>query len=286
LVETSLQDSTLEAPHPLIAVVAESRYVAPHQPWGLCAALVRAGYTPLILNPEDPAGPPLENIDLIVARGRSPRLLSLLARAEGLGVRTVNRCSAIVSARDRVGMSRKLARGGLATPAAKCGTLASIAEAFQAGEYPLIIKPVFDNEDVAVHIVHDRDQLLALPRPGQLAVAQRVVAGTGVDLKLYVAGSEVFAARQPSPLAGHPAAPPVPVPVSEELNELALRCGSLFGLEIFGVTCVETGAGAMVIGVNAFPDSFGIPGASESLARYVIGRADARFKMRQQSRLK
>src|SRR5476651_1411780 len=90
-----LSGQSSDTAQPLIAVVAEPRYLAQRQPAGLCVALARAGYSPLILDPEEPAIAPLEVIDLIVARGRSASLLSLLARAEGMGVRTVNRCSAI-----------------------------------------------------------------------------------------------------------------------------------------------------------------------------------------------
>ncbi|HEY2029869.1 MAG TPA: hypothetical protein VGH20_11750 [Myxococcales bacterium] len=265
---------------PVIAIVAEPHFRAPEQPAALVAALRAAGYPPVILNPDSCGDASLAKIDLIVARGRSPTLLSLLARAEGKGVRTINRCAAIVAARDKVEMSRALALAGLPTPVTHRGTLASMADAFAANEYPLVIKPVFDDELHGVRVVRDRDELLSLAWPHPLAVGQSLVAGEGVELKLYVAGTEVFAAAGPSPLAGGPAQAPQPVPVSAPLKELAFRCGALFGLEIYGVTCMMNGETPIVMGVNAFPNTHALPGASEMVARFVIERAHAHVAVR------
>jgi ribosomal protein S6--L-glutamate ligase len=262
---------------PRVAVVAESHYQSRQQPAGLCSALEHAGYKPLILDPDASAGSAVEKIDLLVARGRSPSLLALVARAEGRGVRTINRCSAIVAVRDKVAMSRTLAADGVKTPMTRCGTLLEVADAFHPSEYPLVVKPVFDDEAAGVHLVSHRDELLRLVWPYPLVVAQRLVPGTGVELKLYVVGREVFAARTPSTQTQHISAEPLPVPVSESLEDLAIRCGRLFGLEIFGVTCVVKGATPIVIGVNAFPEMSGIRGASEKLASFVVNRALAQI---------
>lgn len=260
---------------PVIGVVAEAHYRALGQPAALVEALRAAGYPPVILDPDRSDDARATKVDVIVARGRSPTLLSLLARAEGKGVRTINRCAAIVAARDKVEMSRTLAAAGLPTPPTHRGTLASIADAFAAGQYPLLIKPVFDDEQQGARVVRDREELLSLPWPHPLAVGQSVVAGEGLELKLYVAGGEVFAAATPSPISGGAARLPSPVPVSDALRALALRCGALFGLELFGVTCMMTGETPIVMGVNAFPDTAGLPGASDMVARFVIERAHA-----------
>jgi ribosomal protein S6--L-glutamate ligase len=274
------QHPRVHVARPLIAVAAESRYLVQRQPAGLCVALARAGYVPLILDPEEPASAPLEVIDLIVARGRSAPLLSLLARAEGMGVRTINRCSAIAAVRDRGAMARALTAGDLPTPATSCGSIASIAAAFRPNEYPLIVKLVFGDNARAIRIVRSRAELLDLAWTEPHAVAQRLVPSDGFDLKLAVIGGEVFAARKPSSVTGDPAAKMQPVAVTPALKALALRCGLLFGLELFGVDCVEMAAGPMVIGVNAFPDYSGIPGADDCLASYAIDRACAHFQRR------
>jgi ribosomal protein S6--L-glutamate ligase len=273
-----LQGPRFGTARPVIAVAAEPRYVLQHQPAGICMALERAGYTPLILDLDVPSRAPLEVIDLIIARGRAAALLALLARAEGSGVRTINRCSAIAAVRDRASMARKLMAGGLPTPATCCGTLARIAEAFRENEYPLIIKPVYGDNLRGLRLVHSRAELLGCDFPETVAVAQRLVPSDGYDLKLYVIGGEVHALRKPSPVTGDLSAEAEKVTVTPALRALALRCGLLFGLEIYGVNCVEMPAGPMVTEVKEFPDYSSIEGADDSLARYAIDRARAHYE--------
>jgi ribosomal protein S6--L-glutamate ligase len=263
---------------PVIAIVAEPRYVLQHQPAGICKALERAGYTPLILDLDQPSRAPLEVIDLIVARGRAAPLLAMLARAEGSGVRTINRCSAIAAVRDRASMARKLMAGGLPTPATCCGTLARISAAFRENEYPLIVKPVYGDNLRGLRIVQSREELLGCDFPDSVAVAQRLVPSDGYDLKLYVIGGEVYGLRKPSPVTGDLAGKVQPVAVTPALRALALRCGLLFGLELYGVNCVEMPAGPMVTEVKEFPDYSMIEGADDSLARYTIDRARAHYE--------
>jgi len=264
----------------VIGIVAEAELQPPRQPAALVAALQAAGYPPIILDPDSPDDAPLAKIDLIVARGRSPTLLSLLARAEGKGIRTINRCAAIVAARAKADMSRALAQAGFTTPFTYRGTLAAIADAFAADQYPVMIKPVYDDEARAPRVARNREELLSLPWPHPLAVGQSVVSGKGVDLKLYVAGRDVMAAATPSPLSGGAVRAPEAVPLSDALQALAFRCGALFGLELYGVTCVMDDETPIVVGVNAFPETAGVPGATEMVARFVIERARAEVAAR------
>jgi ribosomal protein S6--L-glutamate ligase len=57
------------------------------------------------------------------------------------------------------------------------------------------------------------------------------------------------------------------------MRELGLRCGELFGLELWGVDCVETPDGPVVIEVNEFPNYTAVPAADERLADHVLERA-------------
>ena len=54
------------------------------------------------------------------------------------------------------------------------------------------------------------------------------------------------------------------------LRTLALRCGTVFGLDFYGVDCIETAQGPLVIEVNDFPNYSAVPGADECLAGYAI----------------
>ena len=269
-----------DAARPLIAIAAESRYLAQRQPAGLSAALTRAGYVPLFLDPDHGGSAPLEAIDLIVARGRSTTLLELLARAESLRVRTINRRTAIAAVLDKASMARALVAGGLPTPVSRAGSIAALAATFHSSDYPLIVKPVFGDNARGIRVVRSPAELSAMRWAEPVAIAQRLIPSDGFDLKLYVIGSEVHAVRKASPIAADQSAPPQPVPVTAALRALALRCGLLFGLELFGVDCIATPAGPVVIEVNDFPNYSGIDGADDCLARYLIERACAAFERR------
>ncbi|HEY2031270.1 MAG TPA: hypothetical protein VGH20_18895 [Myxococcales bacterium] len=258
---------------PLIAVLADARRIGDRQPAGLRAALMRAGHAALLLDADDAKGGALDTVDLIIARGRSAAVLALLARAEGMGIRTVNRCAAIALVRDRAAALRTLHNSGVPTPGSSAGSIESISRAFGAHEYPIVVKPLYAEDRAMLRLVHTRDELLALPWPKVPAVAQRFVPSNGFDLKLYVIGADVYAMREPSALTSAPGSRSHEVSVSPPLRALARRCGLAFGLELFSVTCVELTAGPVAIAVDDFPDYAGIASADERLARFAIDRA-------------
>ncbi|MCP9969054.1 hypothetical protein LUX57_30955 [Actinomadura madurae] len=112
-----------------------------------------------------------------------------------------------------------------------------------------------------------------LPWPDGMVLAQHYVDVAGVDVKLYGAGTEVWAARRPSPLlAPGPWDEPVPVPVTEELRGFALACRDAFGLELYGVDVLPSPGGPLVVDVNDFPNYTGIAEAPDAVADLVESR--------------
>lgn len=264
----------------LIAIAAEARYLAQRQPAGLAAALARSGHAPLVIDPQAAAGVPLEDMTLLVARGRSAAMLELLARAERAGVTTINRRAAIASVFDKARMARTLERARIPSPPTRAGSIRALAAALRAPDYPIVVKPVFGDNGRGVRVVRRRSEFLKMAWDEPLALAQRYIPSDGFDLKLYVVGSEVQAVLKPSPLSPAPDAAAQLVPVTAAMRAVALRCGILFGLELFGVDCIATPQGPVVIEVNDFPNYSGVDGADDALARYVIERARAAFALR------
>jgi ribosomal protein S6--L-glutamate ligase len=86
----------------------------------------------------------------------------------------------------------------------------------------------------------------------------------------------VFAARKPSPFNRDRGAPAQATPADRDMVDLALRCGRVFGLEIYGVDTIETEAGLAVIEVNEFPNFTGVPDAARRIAEHVLGRIAGR----------
>ncbi len=263
---------------PRIAIATEPRYLAQRQPAGLVAALEQEGVEPLVIDPA--RGAALESLDLIVARGRSSALIELLWRAERARVRTINRSSAILAVLDKAAMARALASAGLPTPVTRAGSIPALLAQFDGSDYPLVVKPVFGDNGRGIRVVHAPRELLDTPWSEPTALAQPLIPSDGFDLKLYVVGGEVYGVRKPSPIVPDRTAPAEPVSITPEMRALALRCGLLFGLELFGVDCIVTPSGPVVIEVNDFPNYSGLEAADASLARYVLSRACARSRRR------
>jgi ribosomal protein S6--L-glutamate ligase len=257
-----------------VGILVERRYRAQRQPAGLIAALRLRGNEVRVIDPFDlcevGADGWLAGLDIVVPRGRSLELLSLVACAERGGVPVINGRRAIGSVHNKLEMSAALIAAGIPTPRTFAAPPERLAAEVPAACYPLVLKPVFGDNGAGLTIVRDAAQLRRLDWPEAMAVAQRLVPGDGLDLKLYGAGDAVWAVRKPSPLTPRTGAREAgPVPVTRDLEALGRRCGELFGLELYGVDCVETDDGPVVIEVNEYPNYTGVEEADASLAAVV-----------------
>lgn len=215
----------------------------------------------------------LHGYDVIVSRDRSPLGLAMLAYAEAAGTPTLNRSAATRAVRDKVEMAIALGRAGLPCAATfLTDHVASLAE-LPATAFPLILKATFGDNSQGLRLVRRPDDLHDVHWGEDVVVAQHYLPNDGFDLKLYVCGSRVFAIRKPSPFNGDPHAPATPVAPDARLAELALRCGAVFGLEIYGVDTIATVDGPVVIEVNEFPNFTGVDEAGELVADHVLSRA-------------
>ncbi|CAN5280066.1 hypothetical protein BH24ACT7_BH24ACT7_25260 [soil metagenome] len=272
---------------PTIVVALDRRYRSQAQPSGLIEALLGAGHDPSVVDPAtcthnlSDAGW-LGGADLVVARGRTHAVLCVLAWAERLGIPTINRRAAVVAVQDKAAMGLALAGHGIPIPPTYLGAPRLLALDIPPAHYPLILKPVMGDNGRGLRLVHDPGELSRLPWSEPMALAQPYLPGDGFDLKLYGIGDQVWAVRKPAPrLEGlHPAdrgvASAGPVPVSDELRRLALGCAGVFGLELYGVDCLPTSTGHVVIEVNDFPNYTGVPGADQHLADHLARRARER----------
>lgn len=220
----------------------------------------------------------LQDFDLVVARGRSWALLCLLGWAESRAVLTINRKSAIAAVYNKADMSVELAAGSIPMPRTFFGSVEALAKQINIESYPVILKPIFGDNCRGLVVVDSPEELTDLDWPEQVALAQTYLPTDGYDLKLYGIGDHVWAVRKPSPFnkrseadAGDSKAGIIPI--TSELEELGRRCGKLFGLELYGVDCIETDDGPVVIEINDFPNYTGVPEADERLAEFVVGRA-------------
>jgi ribosomal protein S6--L-glutamate ligase len=264
-------------------VLAERRYLAQAQPPGLIAALRARGQRVTVIDPQASVyrmGDDrwLADVDLIVARGRSWGMLCLLSWAEARGLPTINRRAAIAAVHNKADMAVTLAAGRLPTPRTFFGSHDVLAREIAGDPYPLILKPIFGDNCRGLQVVAGPAEMAEIEWSEPVALAQSYLPTDGWDLKLYGIGDDIWAVRKPSPFNARNApageGPQTQVlPLTPALAELGRRCGTLFGLELFGIDCIQTEAGPLVIEVNDFPNYTSVPEADGRLADYVIRRA-------------
>lgn len=272
---SALRSFSVATPPLRIAVLVEPRYLAQPQPLGMSTALSAAGHEVALFDApvhDLTRAADLEGYDLVVARGRSWSVLARLARAEAGGMPVINSRRSIAAVHNKAELAGVLADGRVATPPTFVGRPADLAAHVPAARYPLVLKPVFGDNSRGLALVRTPEELSGLPWPEDSALAQSYLPGDGYDLKLYGIGERIWAVRKPSPLgppeaAGEAAAG---VPLTSELEALGRRCGALFRLHLFGVDCILTRAGPVVIEVNEFPNYTGVPNADRALADYAI----------------
>jgi glutathione synthase/RimK-type ligase-like ATP-grasp enzyme len=100
-------------------------------------------------------------------------------------------------------------------------------------------------------------------------LAQEYVDAPGFDLKLYVAGETVWAIRPLSPLPpGRDQ--PLPVPVTPAFHDLVRGCREEFGLILFGLDCMESTNGPVIVDVNEFPNYTGVEEAPAVIGQLLL----------------
>lgn len=280
-----------------IGVLVERRYLAQRQPSALVEELRRRGCAVTVIDPGSSAisltdDAWLMGIDVCVARGRSDSVLTRLLAAERRGLPTLNRASAVAAVVDKASMAVALAGAGIPTPPTTLGSPAQLAAELPCDLYPVILKPIRGDNCRGVEICATAEAVRRAAPIEEPLLCQPFLSGDGCDLKLYAVGEAVWAVRKPSPLSRHGSpsnghgglTDATPVELTGSLRELALRCGVLFGLELFGVDCLLTAAGPVVIEVNEFPNYTGVPAADAALADHVLATvARARRPLRMEA---
>jgi ribosomal protein S6--L-glutamate ligase len=210
--------------------------------------------------------------DVVVTRSRHPFALALLEQAEALGAWTWDRSSAVLVVRDKIRCTAALVRCGIPVPPTFLARRPVDLARLPREAFPLVLKPVLGDNGRGLHVVEAPEQLASITWSEQLVLAQRYVEAGGVDLKVYVAGEEVWAVRRPSPLSAEPDTP-VAAPVTPALRDLVRACQDEFGLLLFGLDVLESSDGPVVVDVNEFPNYTGVEEAPEVIGRLLLREA-------------
>ena len=199
--------------------------------------------------------------------------LSILEAAEAAGIPTINRPQAIRQVRDKaIAITRALAHG-LPMPrtyfVAHPGLLNQVPEE----DYPLVIKPTNGSSCRGIHKVNSPDELATLDISdggNSYLLAQRYAENGNFDIKMYVAGTQVFAIAKRSPLHPDVEVDKHRIPITIEMRALALQVGEIFGLDVYGLDVVETTSGSLVVDINDFPSFGQVPDATPIVAAHIL----------------
>ncbi|MBL1097615.1 ATP-grasp domain-containing protein [Streptomyces coffeae] len=199
--------------------------------------------------------------------------LTLLEAAAAVGLTTVNDARSIRGVRDKalaaaIGHSR-----GLPVPptwtAARPETLAEIPES----AYPLVVKPADGSSGRAVRRVASPRRLAALSpelAAEGVLIAQPYVPNSGIDLKVYCVGGELYGTERPSPLGPEQGVRGRRVALPAEVAALAAEVGAVYGLDLYGVDVLLGPDGPVIVDVNDFPSFREVPDAAARVARAVL----------------
>ncbi|MEV0037333.1 hypothetical protein [Streptomyces sp. NPDC050804] len=199
--------------------------------------------------------------------------LSLLEAAAAVGLTTVNDARSIRGVRDKV-LAAVIGRSrGLPMPVTYAAARPEALGELPETEFPLVVKPADGSSGRAVRLVPSPDRLAELA--GELSgegmlIAQPYVRNSGIDLKVYCVGGELYATERCSPL--HPDRPAHErrVPLSAEVARLAAEVGVVYGLDLYGVDVLLGPDGPVIVDVNDFPSFRLVPDAAERVARAVL----------------
>jgi len=223
------------------------------------------------------------SFDLVVHRGvRSERLEAALRDPATSVLPWCNPLGPTLEVADRWTLQTRLERAGVSTPPAE--RRETWSEVLARHAPPCVVKRVDGRAGRAAGVLLRRaGPLPAAPPFDGPYLVQALVPGDGIDRTLYVAGTRVFLAlKRVDAESGRSELLGVTTP-NVRARDLALRTGTVLGLEVYGLDAIETPVGLVVVDVNPFPGFRGIPGAAEAISLHLVRRARSVAPKRQRT---
>ena len=215
--------------------------------------------------------------DLYVLKDKSELAMRVAAALHTAGAALLNPYPASATLRDRIVKLRVLQAAGV--PAPKTFVASHVDQLRAALEHgPLVIKPhrklTRSAPGEGIHVVRDPAELAALPPISEPVFAQRYHASDGPDRKIYSIGSEIFGVLRAWPARTHREKLGQVFTPDPELVDITRRCGAALGIDLFGVTVVQSGGKSYVVDMTSIPGFKGVPDAPRRLAEYIYAATE------------
>ena len=205
--------------------------------------------------------------DLYVLKSQTELALSIAGVLHDRGGRFLNPYQACAMAQNKITAASRLAAAGVPVP--RCWLTTDFARLCDlASERPVIVKPYRGHRGAGVVVAHGPDDLAGIGLLDQPMLVQEFIPGDGSDLKIYVVGKDVFGVRKRFSAESFRATG-MPVAVTPQVREIALRCGRAFGIGLYGLDIIEGPEGPVVVDFNHSPGFRGVPDAAPLIARHV-----------------
>jgi len=188
------------------------------------------------------------------------------------GGRLLNPFPACLAVQNKIVAIERMRAAGIPTPRSWVTSDPSLLRSM-VEEHPVVIKPYNGGRGIGVRVVRDPHELAKTPQPTDPVVIQEYIRH-GEEFKVYVIGEEAFGMSTRSWSRDGRRRP---CPISREVREIALGCGRVFGLGLYGLDVIDGVDGPTVIDLNYFPSYQNVPHAAELIADfiedYALGRA-------------
>jgi ribosomal protein S6--L-glutamate ligase len=221
-------------------------------------------------------GPGLqEPPDVVLLKSRSPEARRVAETAECAGSLVINSPAATTVALDRAATAEALDRAGVPAPRSwSFPALSDLAEGEVAPTWPLVVKSRISSRRDLVRLVTSRAELAGLlPEwADEPVVAQEFAANDGFDIKVWVIGVDLSAARRRSALesidkTADECLEPSDLPA--DWISAARDAGAAMGLQLYGADLLITGGRPVVVDINPFPGFRGAREPARSLLRFL-----------------
>jgi ribosomal protein S6--L-glutamate ligase len=213
--------------------------------------------------------------DVVLLKSRTPQARQVAQTAERAGSLVVNPPAATTAALDRVATADALDRADVPAPRTwPFATLRELAADGAALPWPLVVKSRTSSRRDLVRLVNSRAELVELlPEWGEEpVVAQEYAANDGFDIKVWVIGTDLSAARRRSALESTDKTSDEfldPADLPEAWTRAARDAGAALGLQLYGVDLLITGDRPVVVDINPFPGFRSAHGPADSLLRFL-----------------